>query len=410
MPKIRKDIIDKILETAKIEDVITDSLQSYSHDNTSGLKKKGVRYTAICPFHDDRHNGNFIVYPKGNCYKCFVCGAKGGVIDWLMNYERMTYPDAIRYLGKKYSIETDGVDIDYNPPPPRQAPPPLPTLALPRSMVARRMNTTGDNLVAWITGDIKWGNEQRARIPKVLHDYCVGHSTVQGRHEFTVFWLIDIDGNVRTAHYMKYQRNGHRVKDKQEYGTDWLHSLLSRHWDAEAREFTYDPPYPYPNLYDPDHQEARLCLFGEHLLKRYPKATVKLVESEKTALLMAIAYGNNDMQVWLACCGSSNITRERLKPLIDQKRQIILYPDRDGVKAWQQRADGLYYQYISVDAKPVTEWWCEEDGPKADIADVVVRMINQAPPPPTTIDEVKALSPHLTKLINDMNLTIENET
>ena len=200
MPKIRKDIIDKILETAKIEEVITDSLQSYSHDNTSGLKKKGVRYTAICPFHDDRHNGNFIVYPKGNCYKCFVCGAKGGVIDWLMNYERMTYPDAIRYLGKKYSIETDGVDIDYNPPPPRQAPPPLPTLALPRSMVAKRMNTTGDNLVAWITAGIKWGNEQRARIPKVLHDYCVGHSTVHGRHEFTVFWLIDIDGNVRTAH------------------------------------------------------------------------------------------------------------------------------------------------------------------------------------------------------------------
>lgn len=407
MPKIRKDIIDKILETAKIEEVITDSLQSYSHDNTSGLKKKGVRYTAICPFHDDRHNGNFIVYPKGNCYKCFVCGAKGGVIDWLMNYERMTYPDAIRYLGKKYSIETDGVDIDYNPPPPRQAPPPLPTLTLPRSMVARRMNTTGDNLVAWITGDIKWGNEQRARIPKVLHDYCVGHSTVQGRHEFTVFWQIDIDGNVRTAHYMKYQRNGHRVKDKQEYGTDWLHSLLSRHWDAEAREFTYDPPYPYPNLYDPDHQEARLCLFGEHLLKRYPKATVKLVESEKTAILMAIAYGNNAKQLWLACCGSSNITRERLKPLINQKRNIILYPDRDGIKAWKQKAEGLYYDRISIDDKPVTDWWQECDGPKADIADVVVRMINQAPPPPTTIEEVRQQVPKLIPLIDNLNLEVK---
>lgn len=407
MPKIRKDIIDKILETAKIEEVITDSLQSYSHDNTSGLKKKGVRYTAICPFHDDRHNGNFIVYPKGNCYKCFVCGAKGGVIDWLMNYERMTYPDAIRYLGKKYSIETDGVDIDYNPPPPRQAPPPLPTLTLPRSMVARRMNTTGDNLVAWITDDIKWGNEQRARIPKVLHDYCVGHSTVQGRHEFTVFWQIDIDGNVRTAHYMKYQRNGHRVKDKQEYGTDWLHSLLSRHWDAEAREFTYDPPYPYPNLYDPDHQEARLCLFGEHLLKRYPKATVKLVESEKTAILMAIAYGNNAKQLWLACCGSSNITRERLKPLINQKRNIILYPDRDGIKAWKQKAEGLYYDRISIDDKPVTDWWQECDGPKADIADVVVRMINQAPPPPTTIEEVRQQVPKLIPLIDNLNLEVK---
>ena len=142
-------------------------------------------------------------------------------------------------------------------------------------------------------------------------------------------------------------------------------------------------------------------------MKRYPKATIKLVESEKTALLMAIAYGNNEMQLWMACCGSSNITRERLQPLFDQRRSIILYPDRDGVKAWKQKADGLYYPGLSIDARPVTEWWKECDGPKADIADVVVRMINQASPAPKTIEEVRERVPIMKPMIDKLNLEID---
>jgi hypothetical protein len=123
---------------------------------------------------------------------------------------------------------------------------------------------------------------------------------------------------------------------------------------------------------------------------------------------MAIAYGNNVTQVWLACCGASNLTRERLKPLIDQHRNIILYPDRDGVKMWKQKADSIYYDAISIDDKPVIDWWREGDGPKADIADVVVRMINQAPPQPKTIEELRERVPSIGKLIDNLNLTIDN--
>ena len=210
-----------------------------------------------------------------------VFDAKGGVVDFLMEHEKLSFPDAIRWLGKKYNIEVDDVPLNYTPPPPRPLPPPLPTLTLPRVMVAKRMNTQGDALVNYIRTGIKWGNEQRARIDQVLHDYCVGHSTVEQpyqRHEFTLFWQIDKDGNVRTAHYMKYKPDGHRIKDKGEYTTDWLHSLLSRKRNESD-------PWPFPKYFDPDKQEARQCLFGEHLLKKYPKATIKLVESEKTALL-----------------------------------------------------------------------------------------------------------------------------
>jgi len=382
MAKISQETIDKLMEAAKIEDVIEDSLGKYDRHNTTGLKKKGVRYQALCPWHDDKHLGSFVIYPKGNCYKCFVCGAKGGVIDWLMDYEKLSYPDALRYLGKKYSIDVDDVPIDYTPPPPRPAPPPLPTLVLPRKMIADRMRNDHDTLCTWIR-HLPWAPEQRARVEEMLRLYCVGHTTVHQEwshqeHHFTVFWQVDSQGNPRTGHLMKYKPDGHRIKDKDVYNTDWFHSMLSRHWDAEARETTYDPPYPYPSIYNPDKQEARLCLFGEHLLNRYPQAPVCIVESEKTAVLMAIAYGNHPMQVWMACCGSSNITRDRLEPLIAQRRRIILYPDRDGIEAWTKRARELNYDRVTIDTRAVTKWWRPEDGPKADIADVVLRIICEA--------------------------------
>ena len=134
-----------------------------------------------------------------------------------------------------------------------------------------------------------------------------------------------------------------------------------------------------------------MCLFGEHLLNRYPQAPVCIVESEKTAVLMAIAYGNHPMQVWMACCGSSNITRDRLEPLIAQRRRIILYPDRDGIEAWTKRARELNYDRVTIDTRAVTKWWKPEDGPKADIADVVLRIICEASKAKAPTKEMKQL-------------------
>lgn len=112
-----------------------------------------------------------------------------------------------------------------------------------------------------------------------------------------------------------------------------------------------------------------------HLLDRFPHASVCIVESEKTAVTMATAYGNHEAQLWMACGGLESINRDKLAPIMKQGRRIILYPDRDGVEAWTEKARELDYINIAVDARPVTEWWKPEDGDKADIADVVVRSI-----------------------------------
>ena len=378
MPKISEDIIRAVNDAAKIEDVVSDFIK---------LRKSGVNYPGICPFHDDKHDGNFIVRPStvsekrgGNTYRCFVCDKKGGPVQFLMDAERMSFPDAIRYLGKKYCIEVDDVPLDWTPPPPRPAPPPLPVLEIPREWVKRTMDIN-NALVGWIP-TIKWDSSQRDRIREALWLYCIG-GWRDGR---TVFWMIDQNGIPRAAKLMQYKADGHRDKSR---NPGWIYN------QDGCRE-----------ICKPDEHEVLKPLFGMHLLNRYKKATVKIVESEKTALLMAIAYGNHAGQVWMACGGLENLNREKLKPIIEQKRDIILYPDRDGIAKWKAKAENLHYDRVSVDTKPVTEWWRECDGEKADIADVVIRMINNAKTYKTADEVVKDI-PKLKELHEKFKLEIK---
>ena len=399
MPKIEQLKIDQVLDTAKIEEVVGDCLGTYSSANRTGLKKVGVRYEALCPFHADKSLGSFVVYPRGNCYKCFSCGARGGVVDFLMNHEKLSYPDAIRWLGKRYNIDVDGVDVNWTYTP-RPAPPPLDMLILPKHLMAGTVTATAlatDNLVAWIRTGIKWDTVQRSRIEKVLNSYCVGH----GKNGHTIFWQLDESGKVRTGKMMKYRADGHRDKEAI-WNFDFIHSTLSRKRNESD-------PWPFPKLFDPDKQEPQLTFFGMHLLDKFGKnATVNIVESEKTAILMAIAYGNHAAQVWMACGGLEMITRERLQPIIDRGRRIVLFPDRDGIEKWRIKAEQMHYDRLTIDTKPVTEWWRPEDGEKADIADVVVRLINNSTEL-KTIAEVRKEMPQANALINKLNLTIDNE-
>jgi len=94
---IPKDTIDKIFETARIEEVVGDFVS---------LKKRGVNLLGLCPFHKEK-TPSFTVSPSKNIFKCFGCGKGGTSIDFIMEHEQMTYPDALRYLAKKYGIQIE---------------------------------------------------------------------------------------------------------------------------------------------------------------------------------------------------------------------------------------------------------------------------------------------------------------
>lgn len=88
---------DKIKEAAQIVDVVSDFVT---------LKKSGANYKGLCPFHDDR-TPSFMVSPAKNYCKCFACGKGGNPIGFIMEHEQLSYPDALRYLARKYGIQVE---------------------------------------------------------------------------------------------------------------------------------------------------------------------------------------------------------------------------------------------------------------------------------------------------------------
>ena len=92
---VDRAIVDRILDTAKIEEVISDFVT---------LKRRGANYTACCPFHHEK-TPSFSVSPSKGIYKCFGCGKAGSVISFVMEHEQMSYVEALKYLGHKYGIE-----------------------------------------------------------------------------------------------------------------------------------------------------------------------------------------------------------------------------------------------------------------------------------------------------------------
>ena len=69
------------------------------------------------------------------------------------------------------------------------------------------------------------------------------------------------------------------------------------------------------------------------------------------------------------------LTREKLEPIIKRKRYIVIYPDKDGVEAWKQQAKMIGYDRLKVNSDVIDRYWMPEDGERADIADILVRMI-----------------------------------
>lgn len=92
---IPQETVNQILDTARIEDVIGDFVT---------LKRRGASFVACCPFHNEK-TPSFYVTPSKGLFKCFGCGKAGSAVGFLMEYEHVSYSEALRYLARKYHIE-----------------------------------------------------------------------------------------------------------------------------------------------------------------------------------------------------------------------------------------------------------------------------------------------------------------
>ena len=93
--KIDRETIERILDSAKIEEVVGDFVT---------LKRRGVNLIGLCPFHNEK-TPSFTVSPAKNLCKCFGCGKGGNPVHFIMEHEQLSYYEALRWLAKKYHIE-----------------------------------------------------------------------------------------------------------------------------------------------------------------------------------------------------------------------------------------------------------------------------------------------------------------
>ncbi len=98
---ISKRSIERVVETAKVEDVI---------GNFVNLKRRGVNLIGLCPFHDEK-TPSFTVSPSKNIYKCFGCGKGGNAVNFVMEHEGYSYIEAIKFLAQMYHLELEEIEM-----------------------------------------------------------------------------------------------------------------------------------------------------------------------------------------------------------------------------------------------------------------------------------------------------------
>ena len=385
--KIKEQIEQRIKAAANIMDVMEDLGVT--------LHRCGSGYEGLCPFHDDRHLGSFKVSESKNIATCFSCGRSWNPIDALMEGLHIDYPTALRHLAAKYHIF-----IDDEPVPvvkvatPRRNVQQLPMVWWkPKDIIKPYLGHSEQNPLLMYLYNLPLKAEDKARLIYMAENaYYVGTSTKGETTGWTIWWQIDDQMRVRTGKLMAYNADGHRNKTLK-YSFNFVHSLLAK-----------------AGQWDPQKKEYQSCLFGLHLVDDYKQAEVCIVESEKTALICS-AFTDPAKRLWMATAGKSQLTRRQLQPLIDRKRYIVLYPDYDGYDEWAAAAKRIDYNRLSVSSQ-VKDLHTEQDGDKADIADIMLRLVHGVEETQADITARRLDAEHvegIAQIVNQLDLTIDEE-
>ena len=277
-----------------------------------GKKKCFVRYV-------DTKNGNqYVADTVGKCDHQHSCGYHYTPSDYYRDNQWARPNSQLSILNSQF---TRSVQL-------------LPFQALPMAYVTRS-HSPQSTFWQWLSNDVARRLAiSPERLLQVYDDSLLGAT----RQSDVIFWQIDHHGQVHGGHIMQYHADGHRGGYQ-----GWTHVKLIR-----------------DGLLPQDWQLYQ-CLFGQHLLARRPDAHVCVVESEKTALIMAAVRPEH---IWLATCGSGGLSPERLNGL--RGRRVTLFPDSGCYKKWShqmQLTTGIDYNISPR---------LESYAPNTDLADLVL--------------------------------------
>ena len=280
-----------------------------------GRRKCLVRYV-------DTKNGNrYVDDTVGKCDHQHSCG--------------------YHYTPAEYYRDNKGAQVCVETESQHTTPPPLPPFQPLDATYVLRSHSPQSTFWQWLSKTVATRlaiSQQQLR--RVYDDYLVGAT----RQSDVIFWQIDRQGRVHGGHIMQYHADGHRGGYQ-----GWTHVALIR-----AGRLPLDW-----TLYQ--------CLYGEHLLNRYPEKNVCIVESEKTALIMA-AY--RPQHLWMATAGCGGLSVERLECL--RGRRVTLFPDSGCYDKWSRQMS----QTTGIDYNIATQ--LEQYAPNTDLADL---LLGEARPP-----------------------------
>jgi len=315
--------IKYVKEKANIVDVIGHFVQ---------LKRDGSGYKGASPFSNER-TPSFTVHPTKNIFKCFSSGKSGDVIDFVMAVQGFGYTDALLWLVNFCNMPPEDNNWKF------VAAVDLPTSYTDNNLAISTIrleppNGTVNYFTNWL---VKIFDEATANA--LILKYNLGTSK-QWRGA-NIFWQFDIDGRIRGGKIMVYNpETGKRIKEPKPLIT-WVHQA------ARMKDYVLSQ-----------------CLFGEHLLSQRPNAAIKIVESEKTAIVASVIYPDF---IWLASGSLTNLSAQRCQVL--KGRTISLIPDCGAEQAWLDKCTQLR-QLITAD-------WCVDcipgNNPKGyDLCDYIL--------------------------------------
>jgi hypothetical protein len=320
-------------------------------------KKRFVRYV-------DSKTGEYLPEQYGRCDREANCG-----------YHLNPYQDGYsKMIWGKENGNSTVIPIRWKPPSTRKAPqPPVKPVYFDFEAFKRTLrpehyenNIFIQNLFSRVQFPF-----DPADVTRVIELYRLGTVSAGYRSGAVTFPFIDIDGNVRAVQVKQFDEANHTT------GTDFLHSILARHYNDIGKQL-------------PEWLEAYMsqdkkvsCLFGEHLLNKFPSNRIALVEAPKTAIYGTLYFGlpeTPDQYLWIAVYNKSSFSLDKVKPL--QGRFVDVFPDlsKDGgtfreweakTKEFERQLPGTQfkmYDFLELEA-------LEEDRVNGeDIADYLIKL------------------------------------